>query len=253
MPDVAEPDVDRRRLSFGAEAEGYDRHRPGYPATAVAWLLAPAAAGPLRVLDLGAGTGLLSAAVAAAGHHVVGVEPDPGMRARLARRLGADRALDGSAEDIPLADGSVDAVVVGQAWHWFDAQRAPAEVARVLRPGGVLGVVWNVRDDSTPWVAQFEQVVAGQDSASRVARLTAPPLPPAFGPAETTRVRHTHPLASPADLVGLARSFSYVRLRPDVDAVLAKVGRLAERLPGLADGSGLDLPYLALCYRWPRR
>lgn len=253
MPDVPAPDFAQRRLSFGAEADGYDRHRPGYPVAAVAWLLEPVPGHPLQVLDLGAGTGLLSAAVTAAGHRVVGVEPDAGMRTRLADRLGESAALAGSAEQIPLEDGSVDAVVVGQAWHWFDPERAPAEIARVLRPGGVLGVVWNVRDDSTPWVAQLEQVVAGEDSASRVARLSAPPLPEAFGPAATTRVRHEQPLSGPDDLVGLARSFSYVRLRPDADAVLAAVARLAQRVPGLADGTGAALPYLTVCYRWSRR
>lgn len=250
---MAHPDFARRRLSFGAEAEGYDRFRPGYPAAAVAWLLGPTSGRPLRVLDLGAGTGLLAATVAAEGHRVLGVEPDPGMRARLAGRLGQDDVLSGSAEAIPLDAASVDAVVVGQAWHWFDAVRAPVEIARVLRPGGALGVVWNVRDDTTPWVAEFEQVVAGEDSASRVARLTAPPLPPEFGPSETTRVRHAQRLAGPEDLVGLARSFSYVRLRRDADAVLAAVGRLAQRVPGLADGTGADLPYLSVCYRWVRR
>lgn len=246
------PDQASRRLSFGADAAGYDRYRPGYPSDAVRWLLAPAGMGPHRVVDLGAGTGLLASAVAAAGHEVVGVEPDPGMRRRLADRLGVDRALEGSAEAIPLPAACVDAVVVGQAWHWFDAERAAQEVARVLRPGGVLGVVWNTRDDNVPWVAAFERIVDGQDSTSRTARLEPPPMPSAFGPAETFRVRHAQPLTGSGDLVGLARSFSYVRLRPDADAVLAAVAGLADGLPGLADGTGLDLPYVTICYRWVR-
>lgn len=129
-----------RRQSFGAAAEVYDRTRPDYAAEAVAWCLEPAGLAPLRVADVGAGTGKLTAVVLALGHEVVAVEPDEDMLARLRGRLGGDDRLStasGTAEDLPLPDEAVDAVVCRQAWHWFDEAVVGPEFARVLRPGGV--------------------------------------------------------------------------------------------------------------------
>ena len=119
-----------QRRSFGAAAELYDRIRPSYPAAAIRWILGDA---PLRVVDLGAGTGILTRQVVALGHDVIPVEPDAGMRARAVAIGRAPRPVGGTAEAIPLGDGSVDAVVVGQSYHWFDADRAHREVARADR------------------------------------------------------------------------------------------------------------------------
>src|SRR3954454_13116307 len=126
---------ERRGLSFGPAAADYERVRPSYPGSAVAWLVGTE---PQRVLDLGAGTGKLTRVIVALGHDVVAVEPLPEMRAELSAALPTVETHAGSAEAIPLADASVDAVVVGQAFHWFDQARAVPELARVLRPGGVL-------------------------------------------------------------------------------------------------------------------
>ncbi len=145
-------------------ARTYDRARASYPSEAVAWALSPAgAAAGLRVVDLGAGTGRLSAVLLGVGADVVAVEPDDAMRALVP--AGA-RALAGTAEQVPLPDHSVDAVLVGQAWHWFDQQRALVEVRRVLRPGGVLGLLWNVFDDTVPWVSELVAVTAAEDRLS---------------------------------------------------------------------------------------
>ncbi len=122
---------------------------PGYPAEAVAFLLGDR---PLRVLDLGAGTGKLTDELLAAGHEVVAVDPSAEMLAELAARHRDVTTTVGGAEQLPLPDGSVDAVVAGQAAHWFDPPRAAPELRRVLRPGGVVGFVWNVRDETVPWV-----------------------------------------------------------------------------------------------------
>ncbi|MFB6841737.1 class I SAM-dependent methyltransferase [Streptomyces sp. NPDC056361] len=155
-------DDDERLLhasSFGAAAVAYAEHRPDYAQAAVRWALAPAP-GP-RVLDLGAGTGKLTAVLAASaarGADVVAVEPDPEMLAQLRRSLPGVRALRGSAEEIPLPDGSVDAVVAGNAMHWFDMAVAGPEIARVLAPGGVLAGLWNVMDDRVDWVAGLAAV-----------------------------------------------------------------------------------------------
>jgi SAM-dependent methyltransferase len=140
-----------RARSFGAAAAAYAEHRPGYPAAAVDWALGPVAGGALRLLDLAAGTGKLTESLLTRGT-VTAVEPDPAMLAELRARFPGVDAREGSAEAIPLADSSVDAVLVGQAWHWFDADRAFAEIARVLRPGGVLAVVWNGDDAHVDWV-----------------------------------------------------------------------------------------------------
>ncbi|MFJ6617664.1 class I SAM-dependent methyltransferase [Kitasatospora sp. NPDC091335] len=148
-----------RRLhssSFGRAAVAYAEHRPDYARAAVRWAL-EAAPGP-RVLDLGAGTGKLTATLVALGYDVVAVEPDQAMLAGLRGSLPAVRALPGSAEAIPLADGSVDAVVSGNATHWFDMDVAGPEIARVLAPGGVLAGLWNVFDDGVDWVAGLARV-----------------------------------------------------------------------------------------------
>lgn len=146
--------------SFGAAAVAYAEHRPDYAPDAVRWALA-AAPGP-RVLDLGAGTGKLSGTLAALGVDVVSVEPDPAMLAELRRTLPGVRALPGSAEAIPLPDGSVDAVLAGNAMHWFDMALAGPEIARVLAPGGVLAGLWNVLDDRVGWIAGLERVSGGE-------------------------------------------------------------------------------------------
>ncbi|MFE2166069.1 class I SAM-dependent methyltransferase [Streptomyces sp. NPDC059447] len=152
-------DQDERALhasSFGAAAVAYAEHRPDYARAAVDWAL-EAAPGP-RVLDLGAGTGKLTATLAALGADVTAVEPDPAMLAELRRALPRVRALEGGAEAIPLPDGSVDAVLAGNAMHWFDMAVAGPEIARVLAPGGVLAGLWNVMDDGIDWVAGLARV-----------------------------------------------------------------------------------------------
>jgi SAM-dependent methyltransferase len=142
--------------SFGAAAAAYAEHRPDYARAAVHWALG-LAPGP-RVLDLGAGTGKLTAALLELKAEAVAVEPDAAMLAELRRALPTVRALPGSAEAIPLPDSSVDAVIAGNAMHWFDMDVAGPEIARVLVPGGVLAGLWNVVDNRVDWVAALERV-----------------------------------------------------------------------------------------------
>jgi SAM-dependent methyltransferase len=152
--------TDEQRLtygsSFGAAAAAYAEHRPDYAPAAVRWALA-LAPGP-RVLDLGAGTGKLTTTLVELGVDVVAVEPDPAMLAQLRAALPDVRALAGSAEAIPLPDSSVDAVVAGNALHWFDLDLAGPEIARVLAPRGTLAGLWNVVDDRVDWVAALARV-----------------------------------------------------------------------------------------------
>ena len=145
---------------FGRAADDYERGRPGYPDAAVAWLVDRLAVRPGRtVLDLAAGTGKLTRQLAATGATIVAVEPIEEMRRKLEEALPQVRALDGTAEAIPLPDDSVDAVAVAQAFHWFRGEEALAAIHRVLRPGGRLGLIWNARDESVEWVAQLGKII----------------------------------------------------------------------------------------------
>ncbi|MBL1078922.1 class I SAM-dependent methyltransferase [Nocardia sp. 2] len=163
----------RRAQSFGPEAAAYDEHRPDYPMAAVRWALEPVGGGG-EALDLGAGTGKLTGVLHAAGVRVVAVEPDDGMRAALVRRHPETPAFAGTAESIPLPDDSVHAVLVGQAFHWFDQERALPEIARVLRPGGVLAAFWNSPDTSVEWVAELDRVSRSGASFTPVAEQRLP-------------------------------------------------------------------------------
>ncbi len=146
----------RHSSSFGAAAAAYAEHRPGYAQAAVRWALETAPGS--RVLDLGAGTGKLTEALVSLGADVTAVEPDPAMLAELRRGLPAVRAMRGSAEEIPLPDASVDAVLAGHSLHWFDMELAGPEIARVLVPGGIRAGLWNVLDNRVDWVAGLERV-----------------------------------------------------------------------------------------------
>jgi SAM-dependent methyltransferase len=164
------------RSSFGAAATAYAEHRPDYSQDAVRWALERAPGS--RVLDLGAGTGKLTAALVAVGADVIAVEPDPAMLSELRRVLPDVESLPGSAEAVPLPDASVDAVVAGNAMHWFDMSVAGPEIARVLVAGGALAGLWNIFDDRVDWVADLERVggrkaIGSRDTFSRWRRETA--------------------------------------------------------------------------------
>lgn len=147
------------------------------------------------MLDLGAGTGKLTSMLLDLGRSVVAVEPDPAMRHHLDARA---QVLAGSAEDLPLEDGSVDAVLVGQAWHWFDPELAAAQCRRVLRAGGRLGLLWNVLDDRVPWVRELVELVGLEDRWSAL-ETEPPPTVPSVGPWERREFAHQRP--GDADLI----------------------------------------------------
>jgi SAM-dependent methyltransferase len=153
--------VDKRAVAgFGRGADAYERGRPGYPADAIAWLAERLSLGPGRtVLDLGAGTGKLSRLLVETGARVVAVEPIEEMR-RLLETVTGVEALAGAAEAIPLPDASVDGCTIAQAFHWFEPVVALAEIHRVLRPGSVLGLLWNRLDEADPLTVAFAAVLA---------------------------------------------------------------------------------------------
>ncbi len=249
-----------RRTSFGTlvDATRYDELRPEYPLEAVTWLLGEPAR-PLRVLDLAAGTGKLTRALRALGHEVVAVDPSEGMLAALLAAGARDdpgvEVLRGTAEDVPLPDGCVDAVTVGQAWHWVRPGAAAAEVARVLRPGGALGLVWNARDVAVGWVAELEELVAGPastgaDGLEVDADDGWPRVPGPLTGRQRAVFRADRVLADARAVAGLASTESAVAVRHDREAVLAQVARLAAR-HARPDGT-VVVPVLCHAFRYTR-
>jgi len=238
---------ERQRTSFGEAAALYERARPGYPPEAVDWLLP---AGARRVVDLAAGTGKLTRLLVARGLDVVAVEPSAGMRAEFARVLPGVPVLDGAAEALPLDDASADAVLVAQGWHWVDPERASREVARVLVPGGRLGLVWNERDASAAWVGELERIVAEPGIGHGRDDMPAPEVTDPFEALESTRFPWSSTL-TPADLVELvaSRSWAITMPPPRREAMFADIRQLLATHPGTAGRDVVDLPYIARCYR----
>jgi SAM-dependent methyltransferase len=232
-----------RSLSFGSAAAAYERGRPSYPPDAIDWLL-PAAA--RKVLDLGAGTGKLTTRLVERGLDVVAVDPIPDMLEVVRVSLPETRALLGTAEEIPLEDNSVDAVLVAQAWHWVDPERAIPEVARVLRPGGRLGLVWNTRDERLGWVRELGRII-GSDGDSR---RTAVTLPAPFTKLQRHQVEWTNYL-TPQALIDLVASRSYCITSPTEvrTRTLDQVRELLATHPALANSTGLAMPYVTVCIR----
>jgi SAM-dependent methyltransferase len=227
--------------SFGSAAHIYERGRPPYPDAALDWLLP--AGGP-RVLDLGAGTGKLTRGLVARGLDVIAVDPSAAMLAELRRMVPGVPTHLGTAEAVPLPDGAVDVVLMAQAWHWVEPKRAVPEIARVLSPGGRLGVLWNLRDDSSEWVRRLEEIIGGPDSDQHTE------IGPPFGPVETHDVRWTHRLG-PDALLDMVASRSRVILLPTVEraALLAQVRQLMVTHPGLVGRTEFELPLVTHCAR----
>jgi SAM-dependent methyltransferase len=234
-----------RSLSFGAQAAAYERGRPSYPPEAIDWLLPN---GARDVLDLGAGTGKLTTRLVERGLDVVAVDPIAEMLEVLSSSLPDTPALLGTAEEIPLPDDSVDAVLVAQAWHWFDTEQAVKEVARVLRPGGRLGLVWNTRDERLGWVKDLGRIIGREDA--RDAFDDAVTLPEPFAEIDQHQVEWTNYL-TPQALIDLVASRSYCITAPAAarTKTLEQVRELLATHPALANSTGLALPYVTVCIR----
>jgi SAM-dependent methyltransferase len=245
-------DVERAR-SFGAIADDYDRARPGPPEVAVDWLVPEHAR---AVVDLGAGTGLLSRVLTSKVPQVIAVEPDPRMRAVLAARSPGVRVLEGTGEAIPLPDASVDGVFVSSAWHWMDPDRAIPEIARVLRGGGRFGVIWTHRDHQAGWLRDLgrDRVETNTDPNS----LTRPrrhdiKLPDGgrFEHIDTAVFEFTHTTTVAGFLAWHATYSNMITASPEErEAELARLrAALAERFPSAGQ---LDVPMRSRCWRADR-
>ena len=246
---------DAAMRGYSAMAATYVSGRPGYPPELSDWLREVVGLGPGRkALDLGSGTGKFLPYLAATGGALVAVEPVPAMRAELTAAHPGIEALPGDAEHIPLPDASLDAVICAQSFHWFASPAALAEIARVLRPGGVLGLVWNVRDESVDWVAALSRITdphAGDAPRYRTGQWRT--LFPAkdFEAIGERHFRNDH-LGTPEQvIVERTLSVSFIAALPPVerDAVAAEVRALIAATPVLAGPVAFPYETIAVAYR----
>lgn len=236
--------------SFGAVAGTYEAGRPGYPAVAGRWVVPP---GAQRVVDVGAGTGKFTRTLLTLAAEVVAVEPDPAMRVVLSQQVQGIRVLDGSGESIPLPDGAADAVTFAQAWHWVDPERGSQEAARVLRPGGSLGLVWNLRDETVPWVARLSAILDGP--ADHMSAATRPTVGEPFDAgAMEHRELHWVNEQTRDEFFAMIESRSYVITMRDTDrqSLLRDVARLLETDVPRTSGGRIPVPYTTRLYRVAR-
>lgn len=264
---------------FASGAETYVRGRPDYPPQALQWLRNEIGLGAGKtVVDLGAGTGKFTKVLLTTGAKVVAVEPVMAMLERLRRDLaGGPRspggsesshsgrgelkasapalsAVAGTAEHIPVASGSVDAVVCAQSFHWFATPAAIAEIHRVLKPGGVFGLIWNQRDESVSWVADLNQLLAHyQGDAPRMIsgewRKVFPA--PGFGPLHEVSFPHAHIGPPGRVIVDRFMSVSFIAALPALEReqVLTQLRALIARTPSLANHSEVSVPYVTMGFR----
>ncbi len=246
-------DTERRRQSFGAWANQYDQLRPAYPQELVAAILDDCQATVEHpVVDIGAGTGQLTRVIDSLGFPVVAVEPDERMRALLARGLGEQSALAGSAEDIPLQDGAAAAVLGGQMWHWVRPEAAVPEIGRVLRPGGSMTIVWILRDDRVGWVRELAEVVSLPDRLSWFDGASVPSLGDPFGPFVMREQSFTQDFAV-EQLPDHLRTYSSVALADDVEDQLAAAVRIVAEHPEAGVAGVVEMPFVAKAFSARRR
>ncbi len=251
---MAETERAERARSFGEIADSYHRFRPGPPASAVEWVVPPSCD---IAVDLGAGTGSLARRLLDRAARVLAVEPDPRMLAVLAAHSPHVAGIQARAEHLPLATGSVDAVMISSAWHWMDADSTVEEVGRVLHRGGVLGVVWNGPDRSVEWVADLlrrrDAVPGDPDERRPRHRLELPSASP-FGGLETRVIHWSLPMTRD-ELIGLAGTYSTV-ITLSSDRRAEELARVEERVtasPALRGRLVVELPMHCRCWRAVRQ
>ena len=239
---------------FAAGSNTYVIGRPDYPAELSQWLHAELRLEPgKRVLDLGAGTGKFLPTLQSTGADIIAVEPVPEMRAQLQRSHPGIDAKAGTADQIPLKDASVDAVVCAQAFHWFATTEALAEIHRVLKPGAKLGLIWNVRDDTVGWVNALTQIMAPYvGNTPRYATMQWRHVFPSngFSPLAEQAFPHGH-TGSPADVIikrVLSVSFISALPQPAQDHIAADIQTLIAATPALANKHIITFPYLTSAY-----
>lgn len=247
------------RQGFEKQAAAYARGRPDYPQALQPWLREALALGPgRRVADVGAGTGKFTRLLATTGAEVIAVEPVDAMRAQIDAALPGVRAVTGTAQALPLSDGALDAVVCAQAFHWFATRQTLDEFARVLRPGGHLGLVWNVRDESLDWVAAITAIITPHEGdAPRLHtgqwRHAFPH--PAFGELRESVFEHVHEGPPEQVIVDRFLSVSFIAALPVAEQarVRAQLQTLVATHPALRGQATVRMPYRTLAFAAERR
>jgi SAM-dependent methyltransferase len=237
-----------------ATADNYVRGRPDYPPGITEWLRdAMGLRGGMSVVDLGAGTGKFTPRLSATGARVIAVEPVAQMLAKLSAAQPQVETLAGTATAIPLADASVDAVVCAQAFHWFASKGALAEIHRVLKPGGKLGLVWNMRDARVAWVTALDQIVnrLEGDTPRFYTGAWRHAFPYAgFGPLHEQHYSHGHTGAPEDVILNRVRSTSFVAaLAPSERAKIdEQIYALIAAEPELAGKETVTVPYTTAAF-----
>jgi SAM-dependent methyltransferase len=250
--------ADERALSFGSIAEEYDRHRPEPPDAAIGWLLpAPGAS----VIEVGAGTGALTRRVAPRAAQVTAIEPDPRMATVLRRRAPEAKVVVARGEHLPLPSWRADSLLAQSSWHWVEQYLGFGEAARVLRSGGVMGLLWVGPDRSVPWVAQLMNGGRVVDPETRRRQEEErqlrhhPELPPGlpFGEPVVRHFEGTRQSTS-EDLVGLPLTYSPAIALDPVNGVRLRdnVARFVESALDL-EGGTIELPLRCIVWRATRR
>jgi ubiquinone/menaquinone biosynthesis C-methylase UbiE len=255
----ADPRTHPRVWGFHAAADRYERSRPDYPTAAIRRLRRALRAGPgTTVVELGSGTGKFTRAIAPWGAARIAIEPTPGMRRVFRDVVPEVPVLDGTAEAIPLPDGFADAVVCAQAFHWFRARPALREIARVLRPGGRIGLVWNTRQHTAPFSRRITELIdryRGDTPSTRDQRwrsaFRASDAP--FGPLRRAVFSHVH-RTPPRAVVDRVLSVSVIAVLPRAEQrkVAAQVRAILRSEPGTRGRSVVALPYTTEIF-WARR
>jgi SAM-dependent methyltransferase len=243
--------MDDRRLSFGSAAASYDANRPRYPVDAVRWVFDVATRPVHDVADVGAGTGALTGVLVELEYDVTAFDADPLMLEQLAKSVPTARIVTAPAESLPVGEQSFDALTVGQAFHWFEPSAAAAEFHRVLRPGGVTGLFWNMRDDRAAWWGALRPIIDGPDWQRSDGSEALRELSQHFNGVEREEFEQTISM-SPERIVNLCATFSYVRLREDSEQVLDRVREVLATHPDTKGRAIIDVPYVTAAYRIPR-
>lgn len=242
---------------YATAADTYVSGRPDYPSAIVDWLRDVAGLDATRtVLDLGAGTGKMLPNLRATGARLIAIEPVAAMRNRLAARYDDVEILDGTAEHIPLADAAVDAIVCAQAFHWFANAAALAEIQRVLKPGGVLALIWNARDERIDWVARLEDLtdaLRGDTPRFRTGAWRDVFPAEGFTALDESRFPHAHVGSPQQVIIDRTLSVSFIAALPEQERehIRQQVQAMIETTPELAGQTTVSFPYrtLAIAFR----
>ncbi|MHC6225591.1 class I SAM-dependent methyltransferase [Pseudomonas sp. X10] len=244
---------------YAMQSDTYEQGRPGYPPALQAWLRDGLGVGAGRpVLDLGAGTGKFTRLLSTLGAQVTAVEPVAQMRQQFSARLPGVAVLEGTAQHLPVASASQDAVVCAQAFHWFAEAASLAEIHRVLKPGGRLGLVWNVRDESVDWVAQVTRIITpyeGDTPRFHTGRWRQAFDGRYFDEPQVTYLPHAHEGSPQTVIIERCLSVSFIAALPAEQQadVLAQLQELIAQHPDLRGRERIAFPYQTQAYLCRRR